>query len=147
METGIEGIALIKKFEGCKLRAYKCPAGVMTIGYGNTFYENGKKILATDRITQARAEELLLSLLPRYETTVKRAIRIELTQNQFDALVSFCWNCGSSRTLFSKVNSKAIDTNVWWETHYITGGGKPLRGLVLRRKAESILFSKKSLYL
>ena len=143
MKTGIEGIALIKKFEGCKLSAYKCPAGVMTIGYGNTFYENGKKILATDRITQARAEELLLSLLPRYETTVKRAIRIELTQNQFDALVSFCWNCGSSKTLFLKVNSKALDTNVWWESHYITGGGKPLRGLVLRRKAESILFSKK----
>ena len=143
METGLEGIALIKKFEGCKLKAYKCPAGVMTIGYGNTFYQDGKRILATDSITQARAEELLLSLLPRYEKTVKNAIRIELTQNQFDALVSFCWNCGSSKTLFSKVNAKSIDTNVWWESHYITGGGKLLRGLVLRRKAESNLFSKK----
>ena len=142
MKTGIEGIALIKKFEGCKLKAYKCPAGVMTIGYGNTFYQDGKKVLATDVITQARAEELLLSLLPRYEKTVKNAIKIELTQNQFDALVSFCWNCGSSKTVFLKVNSKAIDTNLWWETNYIKGGGKLLRGLVLRRKAESILFSK-----
>jgi len=142
MKTGTEGIALIKKFEGCKLKAYKCPAGVMTIGYGNTFYENGKKVLATDSITQARAEELLLSLLPRYEKTVSNAIRIELTQNQFDALVSFCWNCGSSNTLFAKVNAKSIDTNVWWESHYITGGGKTLKGLVLRRKAESVLFSK-----
>ena len=61
MKTSNEGIKLIKRFEGCKLKAYKCAAGVTTIGYGNTFYENGNKVLIQDVISQERAEELLLS--------------------------------------------------------------------------------------
>lgn len=145
MKTSNEGIKLIKRFEGCKLKAYKCAAGVNTIGYGNTFYENGNKVLIQDVISQARAEELLLSLLPKYEATVKRNIKIELNQNQFDALVSFCWNCGSSSTLFRLVNMKATDEviSTWWKSHYIKGGGKVLNGLVKRRAIEADLFIKK----
>jgi lysozyme len=143
MKTGIKGIELIKKFEGCKLTAYKCPAGLMTIGWGNTYYSNGSKVKVGDKITQQQADELLLTLLPKYEKTVNNNIKVALTQNQFDALVSFCWNCGSSNTLFSKVNSNASDLVLWWQTHYITGGGKTLKGLVNRRKAESELYQLK----
>lgn len=143
MKTGTKGIELIKKFEGCKLTAYKCPAGLMTIGWGNTYYSNGAKVKVGDKITQAQADELLLTLLPKYEKTVNNNIKVALTQNQFDALVSFCWNCGSSNTLFSKVNSNASDLISWWCSHYITGGGKTLSGLVKRRKAESELYQLK----
>lgn len=143
MKTGIKGIELIKKFEGCKLTAYKCPAGLMTIGWGNTYYSNGSKVKVGDKITQAQADELLLTLLPKYEKTVNNNIKVALTQNQFDALVSFCWNCGSSNTLFSKVNLNASDLIEWWQMHYVTGGGKKLAGLVKRRKAESELYQLK----
>ncbi|CAB4128054.1 Endolysin/autolysin [uncultured Caudovirales phage] len=143
MKTGQKGIELIKKFEGCKLTAYKCPAGLMTIGWGNTYYSNGAKVKVGDKITQAQADELLLTLLPKYEKTVNNNIKVALTQNQFDALVSFCWNCGSSNTLFSKVNLNASDLMEWWKNHYIMGGGKVLQGLVNRRKAESELYQLK----
>jgi lysozyme len=140
MKTGIRGLGLIKKFEGCKLTAYLCPANKVTIGYGNTFYKDGSKIKLGDKITQQQAEDLLMDLLPQYEAIVNKNIKIDLTQYQFDALVSFAWNCGKSETLFRLVNSKSNDLKQWWETHYTTGGGKVLQGLVNRRKAEAQLF-------
>jgi lysozyme len=140
MKTSINGINLIKKYEGCKLQAYLCPSGIPTIGMGNTFYKNGSKIKLGDKITQQQAEELLMDLLPQYEAIVNKNIKIDLTQYQFDALVSFAWNCGKSETLFRLVNSKSKDLKKWWETHYTTGGGKVLQGLVNRRKAEAQLF-------
>ena len=146
MKTGIEGLKLIKHFEGCKLNAYVDPATgnlPITIGYGNTEKEDGSHFKLGDKITQERAEQLLLNLLPKYEKTVNSNIKVTLTQNQFDALVCFCWNCGSSNTLFSKVNTNAKDLKDWWCTHYITGDGKVLNGLVLRRKAEANLFFTK----
>lgn len=145
MKTSQNGIDLIKKFEGCRLKAYKCPANVPTIGYGNTFYENGTKVKIGDNITQKQADDLLLNLLPEYEKTVLNNIKVPLNQNKFDALVSFCWNCGSSKTLFSMINSGHSDMNIvnWWVSHYITGGGKELPGLIKRRKEEAVLFVKK----
>lgn len=140
MKIGLKGLALIKKFEGCKLSAYLCPANIPTIGYGNTFYKNGNKVKIGDKITQQQAEELLMDLLPQYEAIVNKNIKIDLTQYQFDALVSFVWNCGKSETLFRLVNSKSKDLKTWWQTHYTTGGGKVLKGLVNRRKEESELF-------
>lgn len=141
MKTGPEGINLIKLFEGCELKAYKCPAGVVTIGYGNTFYENGKPIQMGDEITKQRANELLLALLPKYEATVNRNLKRPLKQNEYDALVSFCWNCGSSETLFKMVNERDPETVNWWKTHYIKAGGKVLNGLIARRKEEAELYS------
>lgn len=145
MKTGQGGIQLIKAFEGCQLHAYKCPADVWTIGYGNTFYKNGTKVKQGDYITQQQSEDLLIDLLPRYEKTVLSNIKVPLTQNQFDALVSFCWNCGSSKTLFSLINNKASEEEIkkFWENNYIKGGGKILPGLVKRRKAEFNLFTLK----
>ena len=145
MKTSENGKQLIISFEGIKLNAYKCPAGVPTIGVGNTFYTNGNKVKIGDKITLPQAMELFLDLLPKYEKTVLDAIKVPLTQNQFDALVSFCWNCGSSKTLFKMINEKHSEMNIvnWLCSHYITGGGKELPGLVRRRKAESVLFVKK----
>lgn len=145
MKTSQNGIDLIKSFEGCKLTAYKCSAGVNTIGFGNTYYTNGNKVKLGDKITQAEADKLFLDLLPKYEKTVLNAIKVPLTQNQFDALVSFCWNCGSSKTLFKMINEKFSEMNIvgFWTSHYIMGGGKVLNGLVRRRKAEATLFVKK----
>ena len=145
MKTSENGKQLIISFEGIKLNAYKCPAGVPTIGVGNTFYKNGNKVKMGDKVTLPQAMELFLDLLPKYEKTVLDAIKVPLTQNQFDALVSFCWNCGSSKTLFKMVNEKFSEMNIvnWWCTHYVLGGGKVLPGLVRRRKAESTLFIKK----
>lgn len=142
MKTGTKGIALIKKWEGCKLDAYVCAAGKNTIGFGNTFYEDGSKVKPGDKITQQRAEELLLNLLPKYEGVVKQKIKVPMTQNQFDALVSHTWNSGGSSTLFNLVNTNAPKEEIkkWFETKYITGGGKVLQGLVNRRKEESDLF-------
>ena len=145
MKTSQTGVDLIKSFEGCKLTAYKCSAGVNTIGFGNTYYTNGNKVKLGDKITQDEANKFFLDLLPKYEKTVLDAIKVPLNQNQFDALVSFCWNCGSSKTLFKMVNEKFSEMNIvgFWTSHYIMGGGKVLNGLVRRRKAEAVLFVKK----
>ena len=145
MKTSQIGIELIKLFEGCKLKAYKCPAGVWTIGYGNTFYLDGSKVLMGQKISQVEADMLLLKLLPKYEATVDRNIKVTVNQNQYDALVSFCWNCGSSQALFRLVNQKATDEVIydWWINHYVTGGGKLLQGLINRRRKEADLFIKK----
>jgi lysozyme len=145
MKTSDIGKKLIIDFEGIKLNAYKCPAGIPTIGVGNTFYLNGNNVKMGDKITLPQAMELFESLLPKYEKTVLNAIKVPLNQNQFDALVSFCWNCGSSKTLFKMINEKFSEMNIvnWLCSHYIMGGGKVLPGLVRRRKAEATLFVKK----
>lgn len=142
MTTGQKGIALIKKWESCRLTAYQCSAGKWTIGFGNTFYENGSKVKEGDKITQARAEELFKNLLPKFESIVNKKIKLSLNQNQFDALVSHTWNTGGSDTLFDLVNRKAKDSYIrdWFETKYITANGKVLKGLVSRRKEEANLY-------
>ena len=145
MKTSQHGLDLIKLFEGCKLKSYKCPAGVWTIGYGNTYYLDGSKVLMGQKISQIEADMLMLKLLPKYEATVIKNIKVNVNQNQFDALVSFCWNCGSSQALFRLVNQKATDEVIydWWINHYVTGGGKLLQGLINRRRKEADLFIKK----
>jgi lysozyme len=142
MTTGQKGIALIKKWESCRLTAYQCSAGKWTIGFGNTFYEDGSKVKQGDKITQARAEELFKNLLPKFENIVNKKIKLSLNQNQFDALVSHTWNTGGSDTLFDLVNRKAKDSYIrdWFETKYITANGKVLKGLVSRRKEEANLY-------
>ena len=139
-------IDLIKKYEGCQLKAYKCPAGLWTIGYGNTFYEDGSKVKEGDIITQDRAEKLLLNLLPKFANIVNKKINIEINQNQLDALVSHTWNTGGSDTLFKLINNKAPEADIknWFETKYITANGKVLKGLVTRRKTESNLYYEKN---
>lgn len=142
METSKTGIALIKRFEGLKLNAYLCSAGVPTIGYGNTYYPNGIKVKLGDTITQEKADELLKDILKKFEGIVNRKLKVKVSQNQFDALVSHTYNTGGSNTLFRLINTNSDKQTIkdWIETRYITANGVKLNGLVRRRKAESDLF-------
>ena len=143
MKTSQIGINLIKHFEGFKAKPYLCPAKTPTIGYGATFYKDGKKVTLQDKpITEEGAEELLKLILKSFESIVMRKIKIPLKQCQFDALVSHTYNTGGSDTLFKLVNQNAPDEQIrkWFTTKYITGGGKRLQGLVNRRNAEAKLY-------
>ena len=147
MKTSQHGIDLIKYFESCKLKAYVDPGSgglPITIGWGNITRKDGSKFKLGDKITQERANELFLEMLPKYEATVIKNIKVTLNQNQFDALVSFCWNCGSSKDLFKLINQKATNEVIydWWINHFLTGGGKLLPGLIKRRRKEADLFIK-----
>lgn len=141
MKTSEEGKDLIKMFEGVRLKAYKCSAGVNTIGFGNTFYEDGTKVKMTDSITLERARSLFDMLLPKYEKIVLNKVKRVLKQNEFDALVSHTYNTGGSSTLFKLVNDN-LDCSNWWLNKYTTANGKKLKGLVERRKQEYELYLK-----
>jgi lysozyme len=140
------GIDLIKNFEGLKLKPYLCSAGVPTIGYGNTFYETGKKVTLNDpAITEKRAEELLAHLLVSFEKYVDSFCRDDINQSQFDALVSFAYNLGpnslKASTLLKKVNANPSDPTIKDEfLKWTKAGGKVLKGLVLRRESEAALY-------
>ena len=144
MKTSEIGKDLIKKFEGVRLKAYKCSAGVPTIGFGNTFYEDGEKVQMNDTITLERARDLFDMLLPRYEKIVLKKVNVQMKQNEFDALVSHTYNTGGSSTLFRLVNANESieDIKEWWLTRYTTANGKKLKGLVERRKQEYDLYEK-----
>lgn len=146
MKTSRKGISLILSFEGFSAQPYLDSAGIPTIGYGNTYYPNGKKVTLKDpAITREKGAELFSSVLPVYEKIVSRKIKVDLTQNQFDALVSHTYNTGGSDTLFSLINKKADAEAIrsWFTSRYITAGGKILNGLIRRRKAEADLFFDK----
>lgn len=145
MTTSPIGVALVKEFEGCSLKAYLCPAKKPTIGYGNTFYANGSKVKMGDTITQEQADELLKNILVSFEDIVHYRIKVPLNQNQFDALVSHTFNTGGSNTLFKLINEKAgIDTiKNWWLTRYIQADGVVQKGLIRRRNAEFNLYISK----
>jgi lysozyme len=147
MKTSQAGLGLIKQFEGLRLKPYLCSAGVATIGYGSTMYADGRKVTLKDAaITESQAIELLANTLGKYEKAVNDYVKVPLTQNEFDALVSFTYNLGAgnllSSTLLKKLNAgdKAGAANqfeVWNKA-----GGKVLQGLVTRRAAEKALFLK-----
>jgi len=141
MPTSPIGLALIKEFEGCSLKAYLCPAKKATIGYGNTFYTNGSKVKMGDTITQEQADELLRQTLKGFESIISKRIKVPLNQNQFDALVSHTFNTGGSDTLFKLIN-EGKDVKQWWTTRYIQADGVVQKGLIRRRKAEYDLFMK-----
>lgn len=135
MKTGQAGIDLIKKFEGCQLTAYKCPAGVLTIGYGHT---GGVK--EGQKISQAQAEAYLRADLEKYEKKVaKYAGTYRWTQNEFDAMISFAYNIGSIDKLTANgTRSKAVIAEKI--LLYNKANGKVLAGLTKRRQAERELF-------
>lgn len=134
MTTSEKGLALIKQFEGCRLTAYKCPAGVWTIGWGHT---GGVKQGRT--ITQAEADKLLREDLKQFEAKVAKYSSYNWNQNEFDALVSFAYNVGSIDGLTAKGTRKR-STIADKMLAYNKGGSKVLAGLTRRRKAERELF-------
>jgi lysozyme len=139
------GIAIIRKYEGLKLRAYVCPAGLNTIGYGSTFYENGTRVQPGDVITMDRADKLLHFQVRLFADEVKRTVKSTLNDNQLGALVSFCFNIGgaafSRSTLARKANANPNDPTIRDEfMRWTRGGGKVLPGLVKRREEEANLY-------
>jgi lysozyme len=139
MTTSFDGKNIIKKFEGLRLTAYKCSANVDTIGYGHT---GGVK--PGDVITQAEAERLLDEDLKKYEAAVNAALD-GLTQNQFDALVSFTYNVGGeafrTSTLLKTVKANPQDSAIRREfMKWINAGGKPNEGIKKRREQEANLY-------
>lgn len=133
------GLDLIKTFEGCRLTAYVCPAGVLTIGFGST----GSHVKPGMTITQAEADALLLKDVARFEKGVDDLISVPLKQCQFDALVSFAFNCGNGAleesTLRKRLNA-GEDPNTVAKEELPRWTNKGLAGLVRRRTAEVNLF-------
>lgn len=142
MRTDKTGIDLIKGFESFSAKRYICPAGLPTIGYGHVILR-GENFTT---LSEADAEALLMRDLDGFERGVSLCVKTPITQNQFDALVSFAFNCGvaalKSSTLLKKLNAGdflgAADEFLKW----CKGGGKTLPGLVRRRKEERALFLK-----
>lgn len=139
MKTNTAGINLIKKYEGCILTAYRCPAGVLTIGYGHT----GKDVKENMIITKAQAEKMLKADLVAFEKKVSAYDSIyHFNANQFSALVSFAYNIGSIDQLTAK-GTRSLEEISEKMLLYNKAAGKQLPGLVKRRKAEQELFNKK----
>ena len=142
MNISQEGLSLIKKFEGCELEAYKCAANVWTIGYGST---DGVK--EGMEISQERAEMLLLEDVEVFEESVNKIVEVPLEQNQFDALVSWTFNLGSTNlknsTLLKVLNDKDYEGVPAQIKRWNKAGGKVLQGLIRRREAEALLFEGK----
>lgn len=141
-----QGLELIKKYEGFRANPYKCPAGVPTIGYGATYYPDGKRVKMTDGpVTEKQATEMLKSMVIPYEKAVDTYCIDTITQNQFDALVSFAYNVGTNAlknsTLLKKLNINANDPTIRDEfMKWVRGGGKKLPGLVRRRTEEADIY-------
>jgi lysozyme len=146
MTTSKKGIDLIAQFEGLRLKAYLDAVGIATIGFGCIVYDNGQKVKLGDQITLERAKELLMHEVNMKAVGVKMLLGdTAVTQNQFDALVSFAYNCGTgalkTSTLLRKVKANPNDPAIRDEFRKWTrAGGKVLPGLVRRRNKESDLY-------
>ena len=145
MQLNDKGKDLIKFYEGCKLIAYKCSAAKDTIGYGNTFYENGTSVKPGDKITQERANELFEIIAKEFADKVAPLVKSAVTPNQFAALTSFAYNAGignlKSSTLLKKVNANPNDPTIDLEfAKWVRANNKVLAGLEKRRAAESKLY-------
>lgn len=147
MKASNELIKMIESpdFEGFSSKPYLCPAGIPTIGYGSTYYEDGTHVKLTDApITKERAEAILRSELGTYESAVNSFVKVPMTQGQFDALVDFAYNAGTGNlqksTLLKKLNAKDYKGAAGEFDKWVYGGGKKLGGLVKRRAKERTLF-------
>jgi lysozyme len=150
MNISKTGIQLIKDFEGLRLNAYKCSAGVATIGYGSTFYPDKSNVKMGDVLRdKEEAEVLLVNTLKDYDIYVSKYTKsVKLTQYQFDALVCFAFNVGlgnlSKSTLLKKILANPNDETIPSEfAKWNRGGGVVLQGLLKRRKKEGELYFKK----
>ena len=135
MQTSSNGLALIQSFEGLRLKAYRCPAGVWTIGYGHT-----AGVTAGQTCTLKQAEDWLKADVAKVERYVN-ALPYHLNQNQYDALVSFTYNCGAANLKsLTKSNTRTLTQISNAMLLYCRAGGIQLLGLVIRREAERKLF-------
>lgn len=140
MQTSNKGIALSKGFEGLRLKAYQCSAGVWTIGYGHT-----KGVKEGQTITAEEAESLLREDLRTFEVGVSSLVTVFLHQHQFDALVSFAFNVGvgalKGSTLLKKINARAGADTIRAEwVKWCHAGGRVVPGLQRRRLEEVTIY-------
>lgn len=139
MHINQKGLDLIKKFEGCELTAYLCPAGVVTIGYGHTATARLGQV-----ISEAEAEALLREDVKEAEDAVDRLVLVPLTDDEFSALVSFVFNVGSGAfeesTLLSMINAEAKTAPNQFLRWNKGANREELQGLTRRRYAERALF-------
>ena len=147
MEVNKAGKDLIKRFEGCKLKAYKCPAGLWTISWGLTFYPDGTKVKEGDVITQQQSEDYFNAIVDDFAKKVDALIKSNVSENNFSALVSFAYNVGMGNfqrsTLLRKVNANPKDPSIRAEfMKWTRANDKVLNGLVRRREAEAKLYEQ-----
>lgn len=142
MKVTPAGLALLQAFEACRLAAYRDSGGVWTIGWGTTRYPNGRPVLPGDTCSQAQADQWFAFDLGRVEVGVDALTRDDVTPAQFDALVSFAYNCGEAAyrasTLRRKVNADPADPTIraeFMKWHY--DNGTPVPGLRRRRQLEA----------
>tara|TARA_R110000796_G_scaffold21771_1_gene63881 strand:+ start:753 stop:1196 length:444 start_codon:yes stop_codon:yes gene_type:complete len=142
MNISKEGLALIKRFEGCELKAYRCPANVLTIGYGHT-----KNVTEDMEITQQEANDMLDEELIEYCEYIDKMVKVSLNQNQFDALVAWIYNLGPTNfrnsTLLTVLNQERYSDVPEQIKRWNKADGKILDGLIKRREAEALLFESK----
>jgi len=145
-----KGAKLIQHFEGClkphegKFKAYKCPANVLTIGWGHTNH-HGRQFDAATRWTAKECHQVFLEDMEGFERDVRKAVKVPLTDYQFDALVSFTYNCGSGAlnksTLLKKLNAGDFAGAAREFKKWNKAGGKELKGLTRRRNSEAVMFA------
>lgn len=146
MKTSHSGLELIKKYEGFSSKPYLDVVKVPTIGYGATYYPNGKRVSMSDKpISKEYAEQLLKEMLKDFERGVDKTIKSNINQLQFDALVSFSYNLGNgafaSSTLAKRVNANPNDPDIRNQfMRWNKAGGRVLAGLTRRRKEEANLY-------
>ena len=145
MQITREGLELIKAHEGLRLKAYRCPAGVWTIGYGHTSAAGNPIVTPGMTIDKDEAERILRSDLTKFEAVVKKLVKVNLTPNQYSATVSFVYNVGETNfaksSVLKVINSKQFDLVPAKLALWNKGGGKVLPGLVRRRAEEGALFA------
>lgn len=141
-----EAERVVRPFEGLRLKPYICSAGVPTIGFGATYYLDGKRVTLNDPpITTEKAEQLLRYHLAKYELGVKKLLPgVALTPYELGAAISFCFNLGlgafRSSTLRKRILSGDFDDVPNQLSRWVYAGGKKSRGLARRRKAEGLLW-------
>lgn len=144
MKTSSRGIALIKAHEGLRLLAYRCPAGVWTIGYGHTSAAGDPPVVQGMKITGQEADTILRRDLARFERGVLSVVKVPLAQNQLDALVSFAFNVGlgafAKSTLVRRLNEGRYEDVPRELMRWTRAGGRELPGLVNRRREEAALW-------
>ena len=143
MKLDNKGYMLITEFEGFSAKPYLCPAKLATIGYGNTFYKDGKKVTMVDNpITKSEAFEMFKDIADKFAKQVSKVVTQPLTQNQYNSLVSFAYNVGIANfmrsTLLKKVNNNRLDHTIADEfLKWDKVGTKKLAGLTKRRQIEA----------
>jgi len=146
MRLNNAGYLLICKFEGLSLTPYLCSAKVPTIGYGSTYYPNGKKVTLKDKaITKQEAFDMFKIIADEFAIKVDKLITSKISQNKFNSLVSFAYNCGINNlgisTLLKKVNFNPDDLTIKNEfLKWNKAGGKVVKGLTTRREIESQIY-------